>query len=119
MIFGLQDRLGRKILITNKAGRHAGLSCVKKIIGKSPQTPRSNKMWKKLILKQLSRTKRYVQNKSNCGEGFLCLFGICVPGCLFILGFFLRNIRTESVSNPFQISKYLHHGIQACTSLEL
>lgn len=71
MIFGLQERLGRKTLTLNKAGRHGGLSCGKKITGKSPKYSGLTKCGKKLVLKQLSRTKIYVQEKSNCGEGFL------------------------------------------------
>lgn len=84
----------KKILTMKKAGRHGGLSCGKKITGKSPQMFRSNKMWKKLVLKQLSRTKRYIQGKSNCGEGFfVCLEFVLlgemfVSGFVYVLGFF-------------------------------
>lgn len=46
VIFGLQNRLGRKILITNKAGRHAGLSCGKNITGKSSQMLKSKNVEK-------------------------------------------------------------------------
>lgn len=53
------------MLTTNKAGRHRDLPCGKKVTGKSPPMLRSNKMQKNMVLKQLSRTKRYIQDKSN------------------------------------------------------
>lgn len=70
------------------------------------------KCGKKLVLKQLSRTKRYIQDKSNCGEGFFVCLKLVLLGGLFILGFYLKKCKNRQYLIHFkrQSTCVMHFG---------